>query len=330
VYAQRYKVAEPPLVSVLSDTPDPVTSGNSFTLSASGIVNASAASVQFYRESNGEAGLQVGAQGDTFVGNTTTSDSGFWSASIQTTGLAAGTYTYYAQATDRDGITGTPATTSNTLTPGINPPAVTAAAFIYETAPQRLTFTFNQDVQNSLSTASIQVQRLTPNPATITVSNPIWDGATNTATFNFTGILPDGDYRARLLASGVNNGVNTMAGDYLLNFFFLNGDLNHDRSVTISDFIDLAANFNTPVTLWSKGDLNYDGTVTISDFIDLSANFNKTLGTPLPALEPQAAASADQFQSSNPIELKSKHRKRVRPRSHHRGPKDFLARSRSC
>src|SRR6185436_3314386 len=176
---------------------------------------------------------------------------------------------YYAQATDGAGLTGAPASKISTVTPGVTAPAVTAAAFVYETSPQRLTFTFNQDVHNSLSTASIKVERLSPNPAVITVSNPTWDSATNTATFSFSGILPDGDYRARLYATGVDNGISYMAADYVMNFWFLNGDLNRDRSVTISDFIDLAANFNAPVTLWSKGDLNYDGTVTISDFIDL-------------------------------------------------------------
>jgi len=45
--------------------------------------------------------------------------------------------------------------------------------------------------------------------------------------------------------------------------------------VTISDFIDLASNFNTIGTAtWQEGDLNYDRNVTISDFIDLASNFN--------------------------------------------------------
>ncbi|HEV8605723.1 MAG TPA: autotransporter-associated beta strand repeat-containing protein [Tepidisphaeraceae bacterium] len=53
------------------------------------------------------------------------------------------------------------------------------------------------------------------------------------------------------------------------------GDLNLDGTVTISDFIDLASNFNTLGTAtWQEGDLNYDGNVTISDFIDLASNFN--------------------------------------------------------
>ncbi len=54
------------------------------------------------------------------------------------------------------------------------------------------------------------------------------------------------------------------------------GDLNLDGAVTISDFIDLASNFNSsgPTVTWQEGDLNGDGSVTISDFIDLAANFN--------------------------------------------------------
>ena len=56
------------------------------------------------------------------------------------------------------------------------------------------------------------------------------------------------------------------------------GDLNLDGNVTISDFIDLASNFNTsgPNITWQEGDLNYDGQVSISDFIDLASNFNSS------------------------------------------------------
>lgn len=50
-----------------------------------------------------------------------------------------------------------------------------------------------------------------------------------------------------------------------------NGDLNHDGHVTISDFIDLASNFNEEGQ-WYDGDLNHDGVITISDMIDLAAN----------------------------------------------------------
>ncbi len=54
--------------------------------------------------------------------------------------------------------------------------------------------------------------------------------------------------------------------------------MNLDGNVTISDFIDLASNFNTsgPNITWQEGDLNYDGQVSISDFIDLASNFNSS------------------------------------------------------
>jgi hypothetical protein len=54
------------------------------------------------------------------------------------------------------------------------------------------------------------------------------------------------------------------------------GDLNLDGTVTIADFIDLAANFNGVNKTWQEGDLNNDAAVTIADFINLAANFNST------------------------------------------------------
>ena len=52
--------------------------------------------------------------------------------------------------------------------------------------------------------------------------------------------------------------------------------MNLDGQVTISDFIDLASNFNATGKTWQEGDLNNDGSVTISDFIDLASNFNSS------------------------------------------------------
>jgi hypothetical protein len=51
------------------------------------------------------------------------------------------------------------------------------------------------------------------------------------------------------------------------------GDLNLDRQVTIADFLNLAAHFNSFGT-WVDGDLNGDFRITISDFLRLAANFN--------------------------------------------------------
>ncbi len=55
-----------------------------------------------YRESNAFSGLQTGAGGDLLVGTDNTAGNG-WSITASTAGLASGTYTYYALATDISG-----------------------------------------------------------------------------------------------------------------------------------------------------------------------------------------------------------------------------------
>ena len=71
------------------------------------------ASVKFYRESNGTGGLQTGT--DTLVGSGTQSGS-TWSLIASTTGLAAGTYTFYAVATDAKGASSAVYSTTLTVT----------------------------------------------------------------------------------------------------------------------------------------------------------------------------------------------------------------------
>ena len=60
---------------------------------------------------------------------------------------------------------------------------------------------------------------------------------------------------------------------YIKAGFFRAGDLNMDGSVTIADFITLAAHFGQSDQNWTTGDLNGDGTVTVSDMIDLASNW---------------------------------------------------------
>jgi autotransporter-associated beta strand protein len=82
-------------------------------------------------------------------------------------------------------------------------------------------------------------------------------------------------------------GVGRLDGDEVLIRYTLMGDLNLDGTVSISDFIDLSAHFNTVGgATWQIGDVNYDGSVTIADFIDLASNFGQSLGgisTPISA-----------------------------------------------
>jgi murein DD-endopeptidase MepM/ murein hydrolase activator NlpD len=171
------------------------------------------------------------------------------------------------------------------------PPGVFSAEFRDVRAPQRLSFAFTHNVSASLSAADLMVERLGPGGGPVAVLEPTYDMATNTATFAFAGILPDGNYRATLLAAGVLNGNTPMAANVVVNFFVFAGDLNHDRTVSIADFITLASHFNKTDATYLDGDLNYDGTVSIADFIDLASKFNTTLAEAPPLAAPQAAAA---------------------------------------
>ena len=157
-------------------------------------------------------------------------------------------------------------------------PTVAAANFLYQTSPTRLTLGFSENVSASLSLADIAVQ----NTTTQTPFNPTgltYDALTNTATFTFpAGAIPDGNYRATLLADGVTDAAgNALAQDFNVDFFFLQGDANHDGAVNLNDFNALAANFGQSNRNFSHGDFNYDGTVNLQDFNLLAARFGAVL-----------------------------------------------------
>jgi hypothetical protein len=276
IYARRFGRAAP-VVSSLADGPDPVTPPNSITLTASGVSDdESVAGVRFFRESNGIAGLQFATGGDTSVGFDTNGGDG-WSIVASTAGLAPGVYTYFAQALDNENYVSAPATTTNTVI-GSAAPAVSASNFLFATLPHRLTFTFNQDVSASLGLDDIQVTQLPAGP-TVMPTGLTYNAATNTATFTLPGVLPDGNYRATLLAAGITNGQGVpLPQNHVFNFLFLRGDANHDGRVNLADFNILAANFGQTPRDFTQGDFNYDGTVNLSDFNILASRFGTVLG----------------------------------------------------
>ena len=75
--------------------------------------------VNFYRESNSTTGLQIGS--DTLVGAGTVSGT-TWTHAFSTTGLAAGSYIFYAVATDSNGLSSTVASTTLTVTASSSTP----------------------------------------------------------------------------------------------------------------------------------------------------------------------------------------------------------------
>ena len=102
-----------PFIQSFSASPNPAKKGQKVTLTANvADFNGTVTSVSFYRESNGKAGLQTGVGGDTLVG-TDTSALGGWSVLTPTIGLAPGTYTYYARATDNKGAVSNIASTTD-------------------------------------------------------------------------------------------------------------------------------------------------------------------------------------------------------------------------
>jgi len=159
-------------------------------------------------------------------------------------------------------------------------PNVTASSFVFATAPQRLTFTFDQNVGASLDLGDIQVQRLPGGPF-VNPTGLSYNAVTNTATFSFTGILPDDDYRATLIAGGITNAGGTpLPANVTQDFFFLQGDATHDGRVNLDDFNRLAANFGQSPRDFTQGDFNYDNVVNLDDFNILAARFGNVLAGP--------------------------------------------------
>ena len=141
---------------------------------------------------------------------------------------------------------------------------------------------FSEDVSGLISPAWLELTNLTTNQ-TIPAGNIAvdYDAATNTARFTFPGyadgILPDGNYSGSILAGLPDFFGNPLPADHVFDFFFLNGDANHDAVVNLLDFNRLAANFGQTNRTFSQGDFNYDGVVNLLDFNLLAARFGTSL-----------------------------------------------------
>jgi hypothetical protein len=177
-------------------------------------------------------------------------------------------------------------------------PALTATpVFNYLTATQSLVYTFSEDVSASLTAADISLLNRQTN-TTVPANLMQFDYAANKGTLRFPGyaggILPDGDYRATIVAGGITDAAgNALPVGTAVDFFFVAGDVNHDRSVDFNDLVVLAQNYNSTGKGFAEGDLNYDGNVDFNDLVLLAQRYNTTLAAP-PAAAPVAiAAPAD-------------------------------------
>ena len=163
-----------------------------------------------------------------------------------------------------------------TVTIADSGPQVQQTQQVWQTSPHRLMFTFSRDVGPSLSSADFQVIDLGNSqtvPATLS-----YNTATRVATLTFSGVLPDGQYRATVLGAGVLDAVGQpMQSDVQFDFFTFAGDANHDGTINLADFNVLAENFGQSGRDASTGDFNYDGIVNLADFNILAQKFGTSV-----------------------------------------------------
>lgn len=172
---------------------------------------------------------------------------------------------------------------------GVLTPAVVSAQFNYLTAPQSLEIIFNKAVGDSLSTSDLVLKNQTTN-LTIPTANIFLDCdiSDKIVTFSFpgypAGALPNGIYHATIAAADVSDSSqNHLAADFNFDFFFLNGDANHDGKVAFADLVAVAQSYGATTGVnYAKGDFNYDGQVNFSDLVTVAQNYGKSLPVPAP------------------------------------------------
>ena len=75
------------------------------------------------------------------------------------------------------------------------------------------------------------------------------------------------------------NGDGVPGDNYVLNFFSLTADLNHDHTVNFSDALILIQHYGATGATYGQGDINGDGTVNFSDVLILIQDFNHSLAS---------------------------------------------------
>jgi hypothetical protein len=117
----------------------------------------------------------------------------------------------------------------------------------------------------------------------------------STITFQHTGRVSDGRYRATLAASSATDLAGNAVPAWTFDFAFLLADLDGDGAVNFDDLLRLAANYNTASgATYSQGDINADGAVDFDDLLLLAARYNTSLpSAPAPLMQPVGPGSGD-------------------------------------
>lgn len=232
-------------------------------------------------------------------GTATANASGVWS--LTTPSLANGTYS--TVTTVSDGTFTSLRSAPSTVVIDTLAPTITAGTFPLNLSPQRLAITYNENIGAGFETNDATVTNLTTgqvlDPATFAFDI---DSATNTINLRFPGqvnsLLPKGNYTVSVISSDAAG--NAMTTPFNFTFWILYGDANRDRTVNVSDFAQMSANFGQSPRTFGQGDFNYDGVVNINDFSLLAAGFNTSL--PAPGDLPRASSAVSARFSKELIE----------------------------
>ncbi len=212
------------------------------------------------------------------VGSGVVDGSGNWS--VTTSALAHGVRQITARAfngTAESGPSTALSVTIDTIAPTAGSPA-----FNFLTSPHSVGVVFSENVGWSVANGDFTVDNLT-NPGSVALS-AVYDGGANSVSMSFPGnaVLPDARFRMTVLGTG--GGVqdvagNTMAANFVYDFFFLNGDANRDERVNLLDFDIVAANFGQSGRNFTQGNFTYDvaGNVNLLDFDVLASRFGDVL-----------------------------------------------------
>ena len=173
------------------------------------------------------------------------------------------------------------------------PPQLVSAGFDHQSSPNRLQYTFSENVAASLGTSDVLVESLSNSGAPPTLAAPTYNSGTQTASFNFSpAVLPNGNYRATLNPAGVTDAAaNAMLLGHSLDFFALAADANRDRHVDAADQAILTANFGQSGRTFSQGDFTHDGVVNAADQAVLDANWHIWLPPQGPLALPSGGGS---------------------------------------
>jgi hypothetical protein len=163
------------------------------------------------------------------------------------------------------------------------PPTVVNGSF--DVSGPAVLVQFSEDVSESISVNDLMVTNKTTGQVITSGIDLFYEGRTRTARWGFPGYpngLPDGNYEAVVLASGVSDlAHNAMVSSYTVSFSVLAGDATGDQSVNFSDLAVLAQHYNTMGGMtYAQGDFNYDGNVDFLDLALLAQRYNTSLAAP--------------------------------------------------